>query len=144
MEDINKKPIEEIINKAKQEQSLVEIDDIIKELPIENNVKKSSIKNEGIMNKPKRNKPKFSQIFSNKIVKYSSIIIIIGLIIGLFLLIPSSDCACTVVENVTNTNNIVCPTELISFDSIKQQVITKGYAEITKDGYTIKLSPYIG
>lgn len=142
--DINKKPIEETrpieetINKVKQEQGIIEMDNIIKELPIVNKPKRNKPKR----NKPKGNKPKFSQIFSNKIVKYVSMIIIIGLIIGLFFLIPSSaDCSCTAVENVTN---VVCPTESISFESIKQQIITRGYAEITEGGLTIKLSPYIG
>jgi len=128
IEVFNKQPIEEKISQGKENNKRNEIDKIITELPIEDK-------------KPKKEtgkKPNLSKVFKNKIILYGSIGI--GLVLLSLFLFTSSSCNCPIIENTTEVS---CPDGSISFDLIREQIINKGYAEITDGSSTIKLSPYI-
>lgn len=135
MEDKNKKltdiamnrimnqNIEETISKAKQDKRTNEINNILKELPIEEN--ESKIK-----------ETKLPKILSNKYFIYGAIAVVV--LILLLALWPSTpDCP------VINNQSIISSKGGISFDMVKQQILTNGYAEITDGSLTIKLAPYI-
>ena len=135
---VNKKPIEDIklieekIIQEKEDKKVEEIDNILMELPMKDVEPKKIITSD-------KKKSKVPKIFSNKIFKYG--VIVIGVILLCIFLFSSPNCECIPIEGTTNVS---CPEEgLISYDSIKQQILDKGYAEITDNDSTIKLSPYI-
>ena len=121
--------IDKTINQARQNKNEDEINKILNELPIEDRNKP--------LKKIKKNKLDLSKIFSNKYFKYG--LIVAGLLFLLIIFIPT-DCNCSGVNNVSD-----CPNTLdnITFDSIKHQILNKGYVELNENDLVIKLSPYL-
>ena len=111
-----------------------EIKDILTEFPV--NELGQKVQTYGKSKKPNTFKNKFKKL---NIKAIGGIILSLILIIGFFMYVdlPQDDS-----EEVYETKD-VCVQE-ISLGDIKQQIITKGYANI-KDGNTVlKLSPYTG
>jgi len=97
-----------------------DINKILKEFPLEEKKKKITLKK------------KIPKIKSKKRVIISIGIIIAIIILGL-IMIPNS-CKCEVCD--------LC-SKGIDVSQIKQQIIDKGYAEITDGNNILKLSPYL-
>ena len=107
-----------------------EIENIINEEPlsIPNSQKKGKFKKGGIIKKIK--------LPNKKIIIY--FIITIAILISLFVILNSPcDCSNNLSECIQTQND---NTEFISH--IKQQIINKGYAEITDGSSILKVAPY--
>ena len=123
--DENKNPFE-------RKDTNTEIENILNESPIEN-VPKSKPQLKTYDSKKKLKRPK------------KKTIIIIGvalvIIIGGFMLFSNGDGDSSNTETTSNTET---NSNINFIDSIKQQIIEKGYAEIGEGNSKMILAPYIG
>jgi len=118
-----------------------ELDDIIGEMPIEEKKQKIREKRQQLHEPIGPEKPSKGPIDYIK-SKRKGIIIVIAvialLLIGTLLFGPLT------CDGQQDSNKTCDSGDQISFSTIKQQIITKGYAEIGGEGVTMKVSPYTG